>query len=261
MTTAAPPCLGSVAVARALALGFALPSDESTARLEALAATLGAWADGVSPSVRAAAGALAEAIGDALDTGGLDALAADHETLFGIDGVCAPYEGAFERDPFRETRLLADIAGFYAAFGAEPGGPALDRVDHAGCQLEFLAFVGLRRLAAEEAGDAEAAATCRDAEAALLRDHLGRFLPALCDEISAIAISPVYMSLAALARAWVADELAARCIEPRPVGQRRGSGGAVEDDELSCGDGSACGPLPAEQALLQITRKGGEKRR
>jgi TorA maturation chaperone TorD len=165
----------------------------------------------------------------------LPVLQAEHQALFGGAVRCPPYEGSYELDPFRQGRQMADLAGFYRAFGAESSGPAAERPDHAGCELEFLSFLALRRAEAERAGDAEHAAVCRDAEEAFLRDHLGRWFPAFCREVAAAAGEPVHRLLALAGERLVVAELARRGIEPSPVaGRRRFS---VEADELTCGGG------------------------
>ena len=89
----------------------------------------------------------------------------------------APYEGSYEDDPFRQARQMSDISGFYRAFGAEAHGPAFERPDHAGCELEFLAYLGARRLVAENADHLDEADLCVEVEEGFLREHAGRWLP------------------------------------------------------------------------------------
>ncbi len=128
---------------------------------------------------------------------------------------------------------MADVAGFYRAFGAEAHGPAAERVDHAGCELEFLAFLGAKRLAlvAEERDDE--ARTCRAIEDLFLRDHLGRWLPAFCRNIAGTTAAPFYAALGRLGEHVVTGELARRGIEPEPLGRRKRW--TVEADCLECG--------------------------
>ncbi len=159
----------------------------------------------------------------------------EYEALFGGAVRVAPYEASYEVDPFRQTRQMADVAGFYRAFGAASGGPAAERPDHVGCELEFLAFLVAKQLGAEEAGATEQAEICRDATDAFLRDHLGRWLPAFCREVARETASPVYRLLAHAGERLVVAELAARGIEPAPIAPRRGRPTAVEGDEVTCG--------------------------
>jgi TorA maturation chaperone TorD len=128
---------------------------------------------------------------------------------------------------------MADLNGFYRAFGAAPSGPAAERPDHAGCELEFLSFLVLRRLDAEEAGDAEGAAVCRQAEDAFLREHLGRWFPTFCRDVARASESPIYRLLALAGERVVVRELAARELEPAPLPRRART--AVEGDSVTCG--------------------------
>lgn len=197
-----------VATARLLSLGLSPPDRETLAEAGALAAALG----------------VALPVDEAPEE-----LVAEYHRLFDGEARCPPYEGSYERDPFRQLRSLADVSGFYRAFGAEPSGPARERADHVGCELEFLAFLAARRLAAGERD----AAVCREAEDAFLRDHLGRFLPLFARSLAAATGSPFYAALAALSESFAARELERRGIECRPLSPPRRL--AVEADELACG--------------------------
>jgi TorA maturation chaperone TorD len=110
-----------------------------------------------------------------------EARAAGHRRLFGhtVAHGCPPYETEYGgRHVFGQAQDLADIAGYYAAFGLQPA-PHGERVDHLTCELEFLAILALKEAAATAARQAGRVEVCRAAEASFLRDHLGRWLPAL----------------------------------------------------------------------------------
>jgi TorA maturation chaperone TorD len=232
--------LERAALWRLLSLGLAVPDDESLDELGALAGALrerGIAAERLD--------ALAAALADADERARLEA---EHHRLFDGDAPCPPNEGGWEADPFRAVRGLADVAGFYGAFGAAARGPAAERADHAGCELEFLAFLGARAAALEAEGDARGAAVCRDAEEAFLRDHAGRWLPAFFAAVLAQTRSAVHACVAALGEAVVREELARRGLEPEPLRPR--SALAVEADCLSCGlaAGTAAGAAGGPQA-------------
>jgi TorA maturation chaperone TorD len=110
-----------------------------------------------------------------------EARAAGHRRLFGhtVAHGCPPYETEYGgRHVFGQAQDLADIAGYYAAFGLGPA-PQGERVDHLACELEFLAILAIKEAAAAAAQQADRVELCRAAEASFLRDHLGRWLPAL----------------------------------------------------------------------------------
>lgn len=234
MTTAAAPATARSALFRLLALGFAPPSAETLEEVEGLADALAglpgtpAELEDVRRSARAAS---------------VDSLAGAYQWLFGGSVRVAPYEGSYELDPIRQGRQLADVAGFYRAFGAEAHGRAFERPDHAGCELEFLSFLELRALTAAEEGDGAAAALVEEIGAAFLRDHAGRWLPTFFAGVREAGAggAPFYRALAALGERVLADELARRGLEvaPLPAARRRL---AVEGDAFECGAAAQARP-------------------
>jgi TorA maturation chaperone TorD len=228
VTTTTAQELEVAVLARLLSLGVSPPRSETLDEMRSLAAGL-ADRGGQPPEL----GELAAA----LETGSLEHLEAEFERLFGGDPVCPPYEGSYQADPFRQARELADVNGFYLAFGASPAGPAAERGDHVGCELEFLSFLALKQLAAGLERTSEDAETCRQAEDSFLRDHLGRFGPTFFRTLREHALEPAYESLARLGERFLAEELARRGLEPEALGTRRRRLG-VEADVLECG--AAC---------------------
>ena len=211
-----------VALARLLALAFAPPDGEGLAEIGGIALGLRERASGADRDL-AELSALLETSGRAAE------LASEYTALFDGEAPCPPYEGSHEVDPFRHTRQMADLAGFYRAFGAA----SVERPGHAGCELEFLSFLVASRLAAEQAGEGERAAVCREAEDAFLRDHLGRWFPTFCRRVVQSAVSPFYVCVARLGERAILSELARRDLEPEPLRELRRS--AVEAEFLECG--------------------------
>lgn len=74
------------------------------------------------------------------------------------------------------TFQMADIAGFYQAFGFEVTG---ERPDHIVPELEFLALLLVKEAYALIAADRDGAAICAEARGKFVADHLGRWLPLL----------------------------------------------------------------------------------
>jgi TorA maturation chaperone TorD len=228
VTTLTSPATTRSALFRLLALGFAPPSEETLAEVRELADALAGLPglpealEDVRRGARAAGGA---------------SLAGAYQRLFGGSVQVAPYEGSYERDPIRQGRQLADVAGFYRAFGADAHGPASERPDHAGCELEFLSFLELRALAAAEEGDEAGAALVDEIAGQFLRDHAGRWLPTFFAQVreAGAGRAPFYRALATLGERVLADELARRGLEvtPVPAARRRL---AVEGDAFACGD-------------------------
>jgi TorA maturation chaperone TorD len=226
MSTAAYEGIGLAAAWRLLSLGFAAPTEERLAEVETLAETL----FDLEPT-RELADVLAAVRGlDAVDA------STGHVALFGGAVLVAPYEGSYEIDPIRQGRQMADVAAFYRAFGASPHGPAADRPDFVGCELEFLSFLELRRLAALE-GD-EDAGIVDEIRDAFLTDHAGRWLPTFFSEVtSADEPTGLYRALAAYGSTVLDDELRRHRLEPSPP-PARSVRSALDADTLECGAGA-----------------------
>ncbi len=138
------------------------------------------------------------------------ARASEHRAIFGhtVAHGCPPYETEYgRRHIFGQAQELADIGGFYGAFGLRPANDG-ERLDHISCELEFLAIVALKEAYAVARGHDDAATISRDAAGAFLRDHPGRWLPALAGQIGRSAPHTGFAVLASLA-ARVADVHAA----------------------------------------------------
>jgi TorA maturation chaperone TorD len=223
VTAALDPAVVRATLWRLLALGFTPPREETLAEVEALAEAL------LARGETAAAGVVEAVRDESVETAG-----AAYQHLLGGRVRVSPYEGGYELDPIRQGRQMADVAGFYRAFGAGAHGPAAERPDHAGCELEFLAYLELRRLAALGAGDEPGAELVDEVATTFLRDHAGRWLPTFFRELQEVSSErSLYRALAALGSRTVAAELERRGVrcEPLPKPRRRLS---VEDDALAC---------------------------
>ena len=212
---------------RLLSLSLATSSPELLEEIDALA-------EGMEPLPDAPPGL--EVLRAAIAGSSSEAIAASQARLFGGKVEVAPYEGSYEDDPFRQARQMSDVAGFYRAFGAEAHGPVHERPDHAGCELEFLAFLGARRLAAGDAAHLDEVELCLEVEEAFLREHAGRWLPGFFRALEQAAPDAFHAALGRLGAEVVENELARREIEPERLGPRARRL-AVEADELECGSG------------------------
>lgn len=103
------------------------------------------------------------------------ALQAQYREAFGLTGSqCYETEFGLPHE-FRQSQELADIAGFYRAFGFQLGGSRHERPDHLSTELEFMYLLALKEAYALENGMASQAGICQEAQRTFLRDHLGRW--------------------------------------------------------------------------------------
>lgn len=89
-----------------------------------------------------------------------------------IDPVMGPFPYETENTKghdFARAHVLADIMGFYRAFGVEPDS---DRADHIAAELEFMHYLALKEDHALRAGQEENAAVCREAQVKFFHEHL-----------------------------------------------------------------------------------------
>ena len=102
-----------------------------------------------------------------------------YERTFGllVSGACPPYETEYTDSSlaFQRSHGLADVSGFYSAFGLKRSEEHPERQDHIVLELEFVScLLGLERQATESDDPLgpEQAAICRDALARFVRQHL-----------------------------------------------------------------------------------------
>lgn len=98
-----------------------------------------------------------------------------------VRGECPPYELEYRAaEVFQQSQTLADIAGFFRAFGFDAAGPFAERADHAATQWEFLAVLAMKESQARRVEDREC---CIDAQRAFLADHAAAWMPAFFERL------------------------------------------------------------------------------
>lgn len=225
---------------RLLAAGFRDPDGPQAGELEpgALVSALEALGLPVPDEQRSALIRVAER----------DARAREHRALFGhtVAHGCPPYESEYgRRHIFGQTQELGDISGFYRAFGLA-GAAGGERPDHVGCEIEFLAVVSLKEAYALARGEETKAEVCRVAAAAFLRDHLGRWTPALAGLAEQRTPGSGLATLAGL----TADLAAAHAAELAVTPERLAPGDLRPlEAEPEPGESAACGPDDADQLV------------
>lgn len=171
----------------ALSLALDVPAEEILRRLQA---------ESAKQTLREAASFLAHGEQEAEPTADLVARVEDwvrafesltleqwlttHGRLFGhtARGVVCPYEAEYGQEGlFEQPRRLAQIVGFYRAFGLVPREEERERPDHLSCELEFLDFLSRKEAVALEARQEETRQETHKAVRLFLKDHVGRVGP------------------------------------------------------------------------------------
>ncbi len=133
----------------------------------------------------------------------LPALQAGHRRAFGLTGSqCYETECGLPHE-FRQSQEMADIAGFYRAFGFNIGGKVRERPDHISAELEFMHVLALKEAYAAENGVAERVEICVDAQCKFLQEHLGQWISLFAESLARSAEEAPYLSLARFAAAFV----------------------------------------------------------
>jgi nitrate reductase assembly molybdenum cofactor insertion protein NarJ len=173
----------------------------------------------------------------------LESLQAEHRLAFGLTGsLCYETEFGLPHE-FRQSQELADIAGFYRAFGFQMGGPVRERPDHLAVELEFMYVLALKEAYAGENGTAEQVEICQEAQAGFLQDHLGQWIGLFAQSLahsSAVRSdrpgeTALYPALAQLAVDLVHADAARLGIELKPR-QLAGIHPTPLAPDLACGE-------------------------
>lgn len=177
-TPSSVTALARAKLARLIAAGFAEPCRDNTDRfchqavqeeIREAARSLGLATAGVS--------AFFESMKDG------NVLEQDYGKLLGhtVRSECPPYELEYRgTEVFQQSQTLADIMGFYRAFGFDVTGPTMERGDHVATQWEFLAVLSMMECIADKP---EEATRCVDAQREFLREHAASWMPAFFGRI------------------------------------------------------------------------------
>lgn len=140
----------------------------------------------------------------------------DHVRLFSISFSpdCPTFETAFvSTDATDQTSRMADVAGFYLAFGVDTSETGF-RPDDICVELEFMAFMCQKQMYAAEHLGAPRVAQSLKAQRSFLNDHLGRWAGALGRRI-ALRARPgsFYGEVGCALEDWISEDLRTLGIE------------------------------------------------
>lgn len=158
-----------------------------------------------------------------------------HARLFHGNTRCPPHETAYgdgRRLAGREAEL-ADISGFYLAFGFQLSPDHPDLPDHLGTELEFVSLMLLKAAFAASNNMAEEEQITLDALRSFLECHLGRWTGAFREALAGSGDGSPYLETARLIEETVRDECERLGANPSSVSERA-MGDPMQADELQC---------------------------
>lgn len=197
---------------RVLAQIFAYPLPDRVATLNEEDLPLAAaCAPSLPTEVQEAVEALAEAFGSK-DAPGLEsAYTALFQHVHSVDAPLYETDMTTPGDVFRQSQELADLGGFYRAFGMEPDA---ERPDALSVELEFLHLLTYKIGWAIVQGEGSGHAICDKAQRAFLSDHVLRWVPDVARRIEVLGGTGPYGRAATLLRMFLDDESTRLGVEP-----------------------------------------------
>lgn len=159
---------------------------------------------------------------------------------FGIAGsLCYETEYGLPHE-YRQSQEMADIAGFYRAFGFNLGGQKRERPDHVAVELEFVHALALKEAYALETGIPEQLEICQAAQGKFLQDHLGRWIGLFAQSVAHNAPDSLYAALAQFTADFVqadAERLGISLAQPQLSDVQH----TPFDPDFSCADCAVAG--------------------
>lgn len=168
-------------------------------------------------------------------TASVSSLTAEHSRLFLGSGVVSLREGGYG-DGLRfagQPIDIADLNGFYRAFGFEISASAPNPPDHLGTEIEFVSLLHLKRALALGRRRLRDAQIVEHAMARFLEDHLGRWIEAFGAGLREAGACTPYALLAELAGKVISADCVRLGIRPRLVGCGTAAD-PMEGDALVC---------------------------
>jgi len=121
----------------------------------------------------------------------------DEYVRLAVEGEVSPYETSYtlKNAPGGTMQQLADISGFYRAFGFQATG---ERPDHLVPELEFVALLYVKEAYARMTGTTDGIMVCAESRAKFLSQHLLVWLPLFHKQATKVVRHPALVALLSL---------------------------------------------------------------
>lgn len=159
----------------------------------------------------------------------------EYHRLFLGNGPCLLHETAYgdARRMAGRPAELADISGFYSAFGLELSESDPDLPDHLGAELEFYSLLLVKQAYARSRTWRAKRRLTENAGRVFLEYHLGRWIGALADSLQEAGAAPPYRELVRAADILVKTECQRTGAHPTITGCRL-SNDEMQEEEFVC---------------------------
>ena len=232
-TPAVKELLARSVIYRLLSLGFLYPTSDLVATLrdeagktDKDAGMYGQWAT-----------RLTKVFEDEVDQISISGLESAYARLFeaSVQTPCPPYESQYGSiNTFGMSRQLADVAGFYRAFGLKLSNTNKEMPDHISAEMEFMHILTLKEAHATMKGWSDKISLTRDAQKKFLQYHLGRWTSAICTAIQKSADVKFYRELADITNSHIEREVSMFKITPERITKNVES--EAQPEELGCSE-------------------------
>lgn len=146
-----------------------------------------------------------------------EAIEEEFTELFMTRMLCPPYENSYGEIGADKAGTLADISGFYKAFGFSISERDSDMPDHIAIELEFLSLIALKEAYGIEHGQEDMIEVCASAKKKFLGDHLGRWVGAFCKNLRERTTMDFYRNLALLTLRFIEEEVKFYGLDVKPA--------------------------------------------
>ena len=164
------------------------------------------------------------------------ALASEYIRLFAGNAACHPNETAYgdARRIAGRSHELADINGYYSAFGVQASPVAPQLPDHIASEIEFLAVLLVKEAYALTRRRRAQATLTRHAARSFLAQHLGRWSATFAASLRETSTEPAYRALASAIEQSVAGECRRLRVRPSPLRELAAVDPDLAGDALDC---------------------------
>ena len=205
------PDLARARVYGIIAWAFAYPEDEV---IEGIRSSVGELKDALT-AIGADPETIEKGMAFATASAGAStkAVQSDYNQLFVGRQQCSLDESEYDKAIFYRYQRMADIAGFYRAFGLENSTDSYQRPDYVGTELEFMHLLLLKHAYAIEQEWDEESQICEEAEGKFVHEHLEWWVPSMCEKLRGASSCAFYMSLSNFLESFTMNE-ASRYLQP-----------------------------------------------